>query len=638
MARQLDSNAIDRIVDNLDTFDKISSAYEIFKKKFNDSSISSEELVVKKAIEDANNQKNLTQAGIRQNVFNATRFTSNEPTSYITIPPNTDELKTDWDDDIVPNSGYQGKRFDTTADVYMVNFNPSNVIFKGDKEEYEAVYIDPNTNEPNTRSPQKIGNEWSATFEIKGSKGSECELKGVHIRYIPIPNTRTSTIYEYLRSSGFINSTGAVTIDIPGKIYDPTLKRLVHYPEDLDLAMKQACGLAALIFGTGIRGSYEAVRNGQEIQGLVNAGFDAIAKAVLTANYTQSNGSLLTTLSKTVINKRSDYSLTLYMMNLLNKIIADGKDLITRFYAWAEDRIRKNGYKFKRHGNSGGKIKAPTGAWYESYDPYKSKAYRELGLTHPRKTSKGVTPYPTFKKINVISYVNTSPEALNMLYADQVLRYYTNKSSLKDWQSYATEIKTTMSKNGYYDLKEIYGMMAGHWKTVESLRAGQPPKLVSWIAERNIQLPILILTHNDLYAMKAASEPKFVPLGYRSILSLQEILFHSPTYQGIAPLPVEYYQSVYQFKANENLDTERYAKDIVQNLLKYVKGITNDTTITVGVANDNRRHYNAQKTLPSFNADPPMAVRGISRIPQRIQPAGGGSGNGNKTTNGPVND
>lgn len=541
----------------------------------------------------------------KNNVFLAAGGTITQGYGNYAVPLELQEKIRDIgnSDYIEVSTDYQGQKYSNNSQIYEVEISDDHPLFHKDKHA-----------------------DWRIFAEMTGSKeGKDCELLGIHL-VCSYDELKQSTMITTI-AAPFIKN-GNYAIHIPGKKYDPELKRLVIDNAAMNQNNTYNAAAILIMMMMEVEGAKVLDDDGKKQYGQIFT--YSIATFLSQCNFNNSSIDVMD-VAAGALRKMTGTSECIFYMNLINKIITDARDLITRIYSFVETSIRKSGYKFKSNSTNKGVVRTVNGNWYENFDPYKSKAYRELGVTRS-KTKKGVNPYPSFHKLDVISFLNIAPESLNVLHSIKAKKYYISKSGIDAYNKVAGDVRDKMILGGYMDVSKLYDMARDHHALVFAMRESGETGLTRWIAERAIQLPLMVLTSTDLYVMKAVEEPSFVPLGYRSINALQEILLYSPVDNKIAKLPDKYYEDVYKFKKAENLQTETTAKGIVSRLLTYISSIAVSSPITL---NDyrNRKTYNADKEMPSFNTQSHAMHKGIARYPTRNiipdqNPQGTGEGNG----------
>lgn len=536
----------------------------------------------------ANVFKQMAANGItlnRQNLFEAAGGKITEGYGNFAVPAELQQRIADIGDSdyLEESTQYGGNKFAQNSKIYEIENSESHPLFKRDK------YTD-----------------WRIFAEMIGTKDDKnCELLGIHVRCNYKEITQSTMINNAAKS--FI-AGNSYAIHLPPKKYDATLKRLVID----EAAMKQykVYNAAAIFIMLMMEVEGAQVLDDEDRKPYGNIFTYSIGTFLSQADLTISTEDFIG-LVATNLRGMCDTSECIYYMNLINKIVTDARDLVTRIYSFVETSIRKSGYKFKSYAVNKGVVRTTTGNWYENFDPYKSKAYRELGVTRSR-TKKGVNPYPSFHKLDIISYLHIAPESLNVLHSIKVKKYYINKSGIEAYNKVAGDIRQKMFSESYVDVGNLYKLASTHGALIYAIRTSGETGFGQWIAERNIQLPILVITSNDLYVMKSVNEPSFVPLGYRSINALQEVVLYSPIDNSFATLPSEYYNVIYKLKRDENIRTETTAKEVVSELLKYTKQIAVSSPISNGDYR-NRKTYNRDKEIPTFNTNSAIMHKGITR-------------------------
>lgn len=443
---------------------------------------------------------------------------------------------------------------------------------------------------------------WKLNVGIIGNEEG-CEIAEIVVTYELTKDLNAKFNDEIV---GDLKQNGAITFVIPGKKYDREIKRLVFDDADLitNKTMKHATLLAlGTMFGHLVATS--------EAENPIREMLAAIGVIINNSNMSLV-GTMLDVTREFISNAKTLASIGihptngLYITRLFLKLINDGRDIISRIYSRTEHFIRNCGYKFKSHANSiSTKTIVDSSAWFDEYDPNKTKAYRELNLVTTQKRGKGISPYPSFHKNDLIGCcLNGTLDAQNFLYSDTVKKYYVNREKLDEFEKIKGKVDEAMkqkSKDGYDQIsfKRLYSLMEAHFLFINALKTvNSTTKFVEWITSRDIQLPIIVLTNSDMYCIKAVNNPKFVPLGYRSVLSLEGLILmdvndSTITEDNIKSVPQSYYESIYKLRKSHTLDVRDKATQLIRHLIEEAE--------LKMPAFTNRVMYNEDKPLPNLD-------------------------------------
>lgn len=403
----------------------------------------------------------------------------------------------------------------------------------------------------------------------------------------------TVTVDGYPSDKGYVINSVKVETDvrkiiIPGKKYNADLKRSVFDAKDMiqNDTMKTAYSVILdhlLSWGGNV--------------GAICSKLSDIAKQCdlngTTVNFLKSVNDNLSGI---------DTNYKVMALTLALKCLIDARDLIIRCYSKTEEAIRAKGYKFVKNGKGTSKTFS-----LADYIPEKSKAYKELGITKVRE-SKGISPYPKFTRSNILFYGDKMYLASqNVLHKPGIEQSFEGKKV--SYENTKREIKEKIAHLGGgsdIDFENLFVYQQQYYENVTKLKSDER-SIVAWMASRDTQLPILILSQSDLYVIKACKKPQFVPLGYRSIIGLQQI-FPCPIRDPVCrELPADYYNDVYNYIKKTKGNEEDRAKKVVNKLAEYVENRMVDSFKT-------RTKYNLEKSTP-LTYEGQTIYRGLTNYP-----------------------